>query len=141
MKTHTSRSDVETFAAGEAFASGVSPGSVIALVGELGSGKTRFVSGACRALGVTAPVTSPTFTIINEYPAPFGRVIHIDLYRIARKAELADLGLEEYFVPQNICFIEWAEQVMDLLPGESKVVRFTHGRQANERIIEIGGGV
>ena len=82
---------------------GSPPGDVVGLIGELGSGKTQFVSGVCEGLGVTVRVTSPTFTLINEYPAPAGNVVHIDLYRIDTGAELAELGIEEYFNDRNIC--------------------------------------
>ena len=68
------------------------PGDVVALLGDLGSGKTRFVMGVCDALGARGHVASPTFTLINEYPAPFGAVVHVDMYRIGSRGELRNWG-------------------------------------------------
>jgi tRNA threonylcarbamoyladenosine biosynthesis protein TsaE len=104
-----SRSAEETEAAGRAFAGRLVPGDVVALTGTLGSGKTRFVAGVCDGLGVSGHIASPTFTIINEYPAPFGLVAHIDMYRIRNLNEVADLGVEEYFNSRCICLIEWVK--------------------------------
>jgi tRNA threonylcarbamoyladenosine biosynthesis protein TsaE len=134
-----SRSSEETEAAGRAFASRLRPGDVVALTGTLGSGKTRFAAGVCSALGVAAHVTSPTFTLINEYPAPFGIVAHIDMYRISGMKEAAELGLEEYFNDRCICLIEWAEMIRQVLPPVHFVVSFAHGDGESERAIQIEG--
>jgi tRNA threonylcarbamoyladenosine biosynthesis protein TsaE len=131
------RSAGETSALGGAFARQLAPGDVVAILGTLGSGKTCFVAGACAALGVTAPVTSPTFAIINEYPAPFGTVAHIDMYRIGSRREVAELGIEEYFTPRCICFIEWADAVEDLLPPAHYRVVVAHGADEGERRITV----
>ena len=131
------RSEAETVEFGGTFAARLLAGDVVALVGELGAGKTRLVMGACRALGVKATVNSPTFTLINEYRTPSGKVVHIDLYRISKRAELAELGLEEYFDGSNICFIEWAEVVKDLLPPGHYHVTLEHGEQEGERKIRV----
>jgi tRNA threonylcarbamoyladenosine biosynthesis protein TsaE len=139
MKRILSRSAEETGAAGRAFAGRLRPGDVVALTGTLGSGKTRFVAGACEGLGIRSHVTSPTFTIINEYPATFGTVAHIDMYRIRSMSEVADLGIEEYFNARCICFIEWAEQVMAIIPPAHFHVAFAHGGSESERTIEIEG--
>ena len=109
----------------------------MAMVGTLGSGKTCFVAGACAALGVTVPVTSPTFAIINEYPAPFGTVAHIDMYRIGSRREVAELGIEEYFTSRCICFIEWADAVEDLLPPAHYRILVAHGADEGERRITV----
>ena len=139
MSRILSRSADETEAAGMAFAGRLRPGDVVALTGTLGSGKTRFVSGVCRGLGVAARVTSPTFTLINEYPAPFGMVAHIDMYRIGGMKEVAELGLEEYFNDRCVCLIEWAEAVLDILPPARFRVAFAHGGDESERTIELEG--
>jgi tRNA threonylcarbamoyladenosine biosynthesis protein TsaE len=101
------------------------PGDVVALVGELGSGKTLFSQGLARGLGVpeTFYITSPTFAIINEYP---GRVpfYHLDLYRVSR-ADFAELGLEEILFGQGAVAIEWAERLGEDLPAERLEVRLT----------------
>jgi tRNA threonylcarbamoyladenosine biosynthesis protein TsaE len=134
-----SRSAEETEAAGRAFAPRLVPGDVVALTGMLGSGKTRFVAGVCHGLGVTGHVASPTFTIINEYPAPFGLVAHIDMYRIRNLTEVADLGVEEYFNSRCICLIEWAELLNPMLPPAHFHVAFAHSSSESERGIVIEG--
>lgn len=140
MIRQLSRSAEETESLGRTFARSLRPGDVVALIGTLGSGKTRFVVGICDGLGVTARVTSPTFTIINEYPAPFGMVAHVDLYRIDRRGEIADLGLDEYFHARCICLIEWAEHAADLLPPAHMRVTLSHGAGEAEREILIDAG-
>ncbi len=137
MTVVRTRSDDETIAAGRTFGASLHPGEVVALTGMLGSGKTRFVTGICEGLGVSMHATSPTFTLINEYPAPFGTVAHIDLYRIGTKAELAELGIEEYFTERCICLIEWAELAMDVLPSRYYEVHCSHGGGDSEREIRI----
>lgn len=123
----------ETAALGRRYAARLAPGDVVGLIGELGSGKTQFIAGVCSGLGVTARVTSPTFTLVNEYPAPFGTVVHVDLYRIAGRPELAEVGVEEYFNPRTICLIEWADRVAGLLPAGSKMVRIRQTGSSDER--------
>ena len=137
MNRRVTRSPEETEAVGAAFAALLHPGDVVALVGTLGSGKTRFIAGVCRGLGVTAHVTSPTFTLINEYPAPFGVIAHIDMYRIARRSEVAEIGIEEYFSSRCICLIEWADVILDLLPPAHYRVAIAHGPGEGEREIAI----
>jgi len=137
MTRHRSSSPEATADLGRAYASSLRPGSVVALIGELGTGKTQFIGGVCRGLGATLPATSPTFTIINEYPAPFGAVIHVDLYRITSLREIAELGLEEYFSERTVCLIEWAEKLEGLLPPGARLLHFYHGGTERERVIEI----
>lgn len=137
MTGATTRSAAETRELGRRLARDTRPGDIIALIGTLGSGKTCLTAGICDGLGVRAAVASPTFTLINEYPAPFGTVVHVDLYRIGRREELAELGLEEYFTPRHICLIEWAEKVLDLLPADARVIRISHGREQDERVFRM----
>lgn len=104
------------------------PGDVYLLTGDLGSGKTCLTQGVARGLGVSAPVTSPTFTLINEYTrrATGARLplFHADLYRLDRpEAEAVDLGLEEYLDGPGVCIIEWAERAPSLWPAERLVIR------------------
>lgn len=138
MKTFTTHSEEETAALGEAFAASLVPGDVVALYGGLGSGKTCFVKGVCRGLKAGGHVSSPTFTLINEYPAPFGIVAHIDMYRIRSRGELSELGVEEYFTPRCIALVEWAEGIQDLLPLPHHRVKIGYGGADSEREISIG---
>jgi tRNA threonylcarbamoyladenosine biosynthesis protein TsaE len=138
MTTFITHSAEETAALGRSFAASLRPGEVVALYGNLGSGKTIFVAGVCQGLGVRRHASSPTFTLINEYPAPFGVVAHIDLYRIRSRAELAELGMEEYFGGKTVTLIEWAEEAMDLLPRTHHVVTIRYGEEETDREILIG---
>lgn len=137
MKTFATKSAQETFDLGRMFAATLKPGDVVAIVGNLGSGKTRFVQGACAGLGVTGHVSSPTFTIINEYAAPSGAVAHIDLYRIGARSELTNTGVQEYFNERTVCFIEWAEVILDLLPPAYFLVRIVQSGGDDGREITI----
>jgi len=132
-----SRSPGETEAAGREFARRLRPGDVVALEGTLGSGKTKFTAGVCAGLGAVGHVVSPTFTLINEYSAPFGIVAHIDMYRITRREEVAELGLEEYFNDRCICLIEWPGTVLDILPPAHFTVTLSHAGGESEREIRI----
>ena len=102
---------------GKALAEYLQKGQGGTFEGNLGSGKTTLIRGICQGLNIDEPVTSPTFTLVNEYE---GRhpVYHFDFYRITDASELLDLGLEEYFYDQGICLIEWPEQVQSWLPDD-----------------------
>jgi tRNA threonylcarbamoyladenosine biosynthesis protein TsaE len=104
------RSEDETASAGERLARSLSPGDVILLYGELGAGKTAFVRGLARGLGAAPDaVTSPTFTLVQEYASPKGTLYHVDLYRL-EPAEVDDLGLDELVGGEGIVAVEWAER-------------------------------
>jgi tRNA threonylcarbamoyladenosine biosynthesis protein TsaE len=105
----------ETKEFGRSLAGELKAGSMVALIGPLGSGKTVLIQGICSGLGVTEFVTSPTFVIINEYPGK-RRVYHFDLYRLENIEEFIKLGYEEYFYGEGITLIEWAEKIKSLLP-------------------------
>ncbi|MCL6638486.1 MAG: tRNA (adenosine(37)-N6)-threonylcarbamoyltransferase complex ATPase subunit type 1 TsaE [Firmicutes bacterium] len=107
----------ETARLGEALAPFLEPGDLVCLNGDLGAGKTAFARGVARGLGVKGHVTSPTFTLINEYQ---GRLplYHMDVYRLEDAGEMEDLGYEEYFYGDGVTLIEWAEKVTDVLPEE-----------------------
>ncbi len=116
-KTNSSE---ETKEFGRSLAKQLTPGSVVGLVGPLGSGKTVLVQGICSGLGVQRAVTSPSFVIINEYPGRLKEcpiwVYHFDLYRLENVEEFIKLGYEEYFYGRGITLIEWAEKVKAFLP-------------------------
>ncbi len=98
---------------GESLGRHIASHTVIALTGDLGSGKTVFVQGLGRGLGVpeTYPISSPTYAIINEYPGRL-RLIHADLYRISDPAELGDIGFDDYFIPNTVIAVEWADRIV-----------------------------
>ncbi|MDW7678964.1 MAG: tRNA (adenosine(37)-N6)-threonylcarbamoyltransferase complex ATPase subunit type 1 TsaE [bacterium] len=128
----TTNSEQETIKLGENLSRYLMPGDVVALLGELGSGKTCLVRGICKGLECADQVTSPTFTLINEYRGRFP-VYHFDFYRLESEQEIFDLGYEEYFFGDGICLVEWAERALPLLPQNYIEIRlrsfFEPGRQ------------
>ena len=84
--------------------------------GEMGAGKTTLIKSLCKLMGSNDNVSSPTFSIINEYPLPLGKIYHFDFYRLRNQVEALDMGCEEYFYSGSFCFIEWPEKIPDLLP-------------------------
>jgi tRNA threonylcarbamoyladenosine biosynthesis protein TsaE len=116
----------------------LTPGSILALHGDLGSGKTCFVTGIAQTLDITDPITSPTFTMINEYSGSMP-LCHMDLYRISRPEELFSLGLDDYFETNGITVIEWAERAADLLPANTIHINFETMDQPDSRRITING--
>ena len=114
-ETYHSRSREASLAFARRIAEGLKPGAVVAFYGDLGSGKTTLIQGFCEVLGVEEPVTSPSFTIVQEYSGCCP-VYHFDFYRLSSREEVAAIGFEEYLSPDSICFIEWPEAAEDLLP-------------------------
>lgn len=93
---------------------------LIAFYAPMGAGKTTFTTAICKCLGVTDPVCSPTFTIVNEYVTSDGlTVYHFDFYRIAKLSEAIDIGIDDYFYSGNLCLMEWPENIEELLPEET----------------------
>jgi tRNA threonylcarbamoyladenosine biosynthesis protein TsaE len=132
------RSTDETLALAGAVGDLLRPGDVVSLIGDLGAGKTVFARGIARALGVTEPVVSPSFTIAREYE---GRVplVHIDVYRIDTIQELHDLGFEELVRDDAVTLVEWGDAIDALLPRERLDVRLHAGGVDEERAIELEG--
>lgn len=131
-----SRSPEETQRIGEALGARLGPGDVVACVGELGAGKTCFLQGVARGLGVAEPATSPTFVLINQYE---GRcpVYHVDAYRTESLTEILDLGVEEILWGDGVTVIEWGEKLLPLLPSRSIVVRIEGlGEEPREIMLE-----
>ncbi len=112
------RSAEETEEVGARLGRELGPGSVVGLTGELGAGKTRFIQGLVRGLGVTAMVTSPTFVLVNQYRGRL-TVHHVDAYRTASLTELLDLGLEELLGGEGVTVVEWADKLAALLPADT----------------------
>lgn len=127
-------SAVETQQVGEQFAAFVSSGDVIALTGPIGSGKTQFIKGFCRRLGIDeSTVTSPTFSIAHEYDGRH-RIVHLDLYRLESEEEAARLGFEEYLSQESIALIEWPYVAARLLPPDTIGLSFEHLGDDRRRI-------
>ncbi|HRS83766.1 MAG TPA: tRNA (adenosine(37)-N6)-threonylcarbamoyltransferase complex ATPase subunit type 1 TsaE [Smithellaceae bacterium] len=129
----------QTFDLGFSIGKRAANGDVFALSGELGTGKTCFTGGLARGLGVGEDyaVTSPTFTLINEYPGRC-RLFHCDVYRLNQAAELEDLGFDEYLSGKGVTAVEWAEKIPDALPPDAVWVSFTY-EDENRRKIRISG--
>jgi tRNA threonylcarbamoyladenosine biosynthesis protein TsaE len=131
-------STAETEALGAELAATLAPGDVVLVEGDLGVGKTTFVRGACRALGVTVPVTSPTFAIGHRYGAPVP-VSHLDLYRVAGLEGEDPSLLADYLGPERIAFVEWPEGGEEAVSGFARIasrVRLEHAG-GDKRIVEI----
>ncbi len=108
--------------------------ALVTLSGELGAGKTTMTQAICRGLGVTAPVTSPTFALINEYALTTGRVVHCDLYRLDTATEVASLGLDDLLSdPTAIVLIEWPERAGALLPSPTLAITLAHEPDAPDQ--------
>ncbi|MGM9619681.1 MAG: tRNA (adenosine(37)-N6)-threonylcarbamoyltransferase complex ATPase subunit type 1 TsaE [Oscillospiraceae bacterium] len=136
---YQTHSPEETEALGERLGRTLSGGEVLAYEGELGMGKTAFTRGLARGLGCTGRVTSPTFTIVNEYEGRLD-LFHFDLYRLGGEEELFDIGWEDYLSRGGVVAVEWSERVTEALPPETRFIRFFRGEGDEGRIIEIEGG-
>lgn len=134
MKVAT-HSAAETQAVAAALASVVQSGDVILLSGDLGAGKTTFTQGFARALGVTEPVTSPTFTLLNEYRGRL-RVLHADVYRLDSLQEVIDLGIGELVEEDSVALVEWGEAAAPALPGHL-TIRLEHGEGDDDRLMTL----
>lgn len=133
--THSER---ETEDAGAAFAAGIPDGTVVAMYGELGAGKTAFVRGMARGMGLDCRVNSPTFTIVNEYLGE-RTLLHFDMYRLGGADELWDIGWDDYLERGAVCAVEWSENVAGAFTGGELTVRIEKLSDTDRRIT-IGGG-
>jgi tRNA threonylcarbamoyladenosine biosynthesis protein TsaE len=139
MGSHACRSVAETQALGQRLGASLGRGDVVACVGELGAGKTCFLQGVCRGLGVTGEVTSPTFVLVNVYR---GRVPvhHVDAYRTESLAEVRDLGVEEMLHGDGVTLVEWADKLAPLLPPRTITVTIDGlGDEPRRIVIERAG--
>ena len=139
MTEFITNSELETEQLGERLAKTVSGGAVIAMYGDLGAGKTAFVRGMARGMGLTCRVSSPTFTIVNEYLGE-RELIHFDMYRLSGSDELFDIGWEDYLARGAVCAVEWSEKIDDAFYGDETVVRIEKlGDYERKITIEEGG--
>ena len=138
MAEFFTKNELETEALGQRLAESIEGGAVIAMYGDLGAGKTAFVRGMARGMGLThCRVSSPTFTIVNEYLGE-RELIHFDMYRLSSADELFDIGWEDYIARGAVCAVEWSENVEDAFYGDEIVVSI-HKLSDTERKITIEG--
>ena len=135
---YITNSPAETEAVGAALAAVLQPGAVIAYRGDLGAGKTAFTRGLARGLGVKESVTSPTYTIVNEYLSGSMPLFHFDMYRLGSEDELFDIGWEDYLERGGVCAVEWSENVADAMEGA--IIVTIEKLDEDSRRITIEGG-
>ena len=135
---YITKSPAETEAVGAALAKVLRPGTVIAYRGDLGAGKTAFTRGLAKGLGVKESVTSPTYTIVNEYLSGAMPLFHFDMYRLGSEDELFDIGWEDYLERGGVCAVEWSENVWGAM--EEAIVVTISRLDEDTRNIQIEGG-
>ena len=135
---HLTHNESETEALGARLAETLSPGTVVAYQGGLGMGKTAFTRGLAKGLGCTDMVTSPTYTIVNEYLSGRIPLFHFDMYRLASSDDLWDIGWEDYLERGGVCAVEWSENVEDALEGAIDVTIEKTGEESRRITIEGG---
>ena len=133
MAEFISHSQLETEEVGRKLAEKLPGGSVVAMYGDLGAGKTAFVRGMAKGMGLSCRVSSPTFTIVNEYLGE-RELIHFDMYRLSSAEELFDLGWEDYLSRGAVCAVEWSENVQDAFFGDEVVVRIEKLNDTDRKI-------
>ena len=129
----------ETEALGRALAQHLGPGSVVAFTGDLGAGKTAFVRGMAQGLGIAQRVTSPTFTIVNEYGGGRLPLFHFDMYRLSSADDLFDIGWEDFLRRGGVCAVEWSETIQDALDPDTIYVDIRRGAEDNQRLLTLHG--
>jgi tRNA threonylcarbamoyladenosine biosynthesis protein TsaE len=137
MATFISDSAAETEALGHRVAAEIKSGSMLALKGGLGAGKTQFTKGLVAGLGSSAGVTSPTFTIVHEYSGGRLPVYHFDFFRLNDQENLSRLGLDDYFFGDGVCVVEWPDRLPELIPEHALWIRFEM-ESPDRRVIQIG---
>ena len=128
------KNEQETRSFGKKLAAELAPGIVIALTGDLGTGKTALTKSIAEGLGITEVITSPTFNIVKEYYSGRIPMYHFDVYRIGDIDEMYELGYEEYFYGNGVCIVEWADLIEEILPENTKYIYIEYGPKEGERI-------
>ena len=137
---YVSHSEAETEDLGRRLAAALGPGAVVAYRGDLGLGKTAFTRGLARGLGYQGRVTSPTFTIVNEYEGTGLPLFHFDMYRLAGPEDLFGIGWEDYLDRGGVCAVEWSERVEEALPEDAVTVTIARcSEDENWRVITLEG--
>ena len=127
----------DTRALGLEIADALEPGDIVALIGDLGTGKTALTKYIAEGLGIKEEISSPTFTIVKEYRSGRLPLYHFDVYRLGSGEELLDIGAEEMLDGDGACVIEWADIVADVLPADSLVVKLDYGEDEGSRAAEL----
>ena len=127
------KNEEETRAFGLELAAKLTPGKVVALVGDLGTGKTALTKYIAEGLGVKEAITSPTFTIVKEYKSGRLPLYHFDVYRLDTSEDMYELGYEEYFFGQGVSIVEWADLVEEFIPEDAIVIHINYGKSESER--------
>lgn len=131
------RNQSETEKFGYELGQSVKPGTVIALIGDLGTGKTTLTKSIARGLEIDDVITSPTFNIVKEYRSGRLPLFHFDVYRIGDVEEMFEIGYEEYFFGNGVCVVEWADIIEEIIPEDAMVIRIEYGASEGERIYRI----
>ena len=134
MRNVIIRDETETKKFATDVAQTLKKGDVIALVGDLGTGKTTLSKYIAEALGITGTITSPTFTIVQEYHSGRLPLYHFDVYRVDDIEEMYRIGYEEYFYGEGVCIVEWADIVEEIIPEDAKVIFIEYGEDEGERL-------
>lgn len=137
MQEYTIKNEEETRAFGHNLAKSLKKGSVIAMIGDLGTGKTTLTKYIAEGLGIDEGITSPTFTIVREYKSGRLPLYHFDVYRVNDPDELFEIGVEEYFYGDGVVIVEWADLIYDMLPQGTVVLRLAYGADENARIYRM----
>jgi len=135
--TIITKSEIETVSEGERLGRSLKPGAVVALYGDLGAGKTAFTRGLAAGLGISMCVSSPTFTIVNEYPGEIP-LFHFDMYRLESENELFDIGWDDYLDRNGVCAVEWSEKVPGAFSPDCVSVKIEN-LGGDSRRLEISG--
>ena len=138
MKQFTSHSVNQTISLGESLAKDCQPGEVLAFFGGMGMGKTAFIQGLAKGLGISADVTSPTFALVNEFHGEKFTLYHFDMYRIGSWEDLYSTGYFDYLETDAVLAIEWSENIENALPQGARYIRIRQGETENDRLISIG---
>ncbi len=136
---HKLEGPADTAALGRRIAENAVPGEIYALIGDLGTGKTTLVQSVAAALGVRGKISSPTFTIVQEYRDGRIPLYHFDVYRVSSEDDLFEIGFDEYLEGNGICLIEWADLIEDLLPDGVCRIYLDYGETEGERFCRIEG--
>ena len=134
MTEYIMRSEADTGELGKKLADELKEGDVLGLIGDLGTGKTTLTKYIAEGVGITETITSPTFTIVNEYHSGRLPLFHFDAYRLEAAGDAFEVGMEEYFDRGGISIIEWADMVAEVLPEDAKLILMEYGEEEGERI-------